>query len=90
MIGNLFTVGNSQLQIKTQKQTAGCTDCGVFSIANATTIVFGQRPAKLRFQQDNMRAHSVNCLQKNFLGLRCKLNVIYKLLFIYTIYNIHA
>ena len=54
VIENLFTVGDSPLQIKvmkSQKQT-GCVDCGVFSIANATAIAFGHNAAKLRLQQD--------------------------------------
>ena len=71
VIKNLFTVSNSPLQIKmmkSQKQT-GCTDCGVFSVANATTIAFGLNPAKQTLQQDRMRAHLVSCLQKKEFSL---------------------
>jgi len=74
VIKNLFAVGNSSLQIKVMKsqKQSGCTDCGIFSIANATSIAFanatsiafGINPAKLTLQQDSMRAHLVNCLQK--------------------------
>ena len=68
---NLFTVSDSPLQIKmmkSQKQT-GRTDCGVFSIANATTIAFGFNPAKQTLQQDRIRAHLVSCLQKKEFSL---------------------
>ena len=52
--------------MKSQKQT-GCTDCGVFSVANGTTIAFN--PAKQTLQQDCMRAHLVSCLQKKEFSL---------------------
>ena len=71
VIENLFIVSNSLLQIKVmnlQKQS-GCTDCSVFSIANATIIAFGLNPAKLTLQQDSMRARLVNCLQKKQFSL---------------------
>ena len=45
------------------------SDCGVFSIANATTIAFGLSPAKQTLQQDHMRAHLVSCLQKKEFSL---------------------
>ena len=71
VIENLFTVSNSLLQIKVMKsqKQSGYTDCGVFSIANATTIAFGLNPAKLTLWQDSMRAHLVNCLQKKQFSL---------------------
>ena len=68
---NLFTVSDSPLHIKmmkTQKQR-GCTDCGVFSIVDATTIAFGLNPSKQVLRQDHMRAHLVNCLQKKEFSL---------------------
>ena len=71
VIKNLFTVDDSLRQIKvmkSQKQT-GCVNCGVFSIANATAIAFGHNAAKLRLQQDSMRAHLVTCLQKKEFSL---------------------
>ena len=43
--------------VKSQKTE--CTDCGVFSITNATTIAFGLNPAKETLQQDHMTAHLV-------------------------------
>ena len=71
VLKNLFTVSDSPLHIKmmqTQRQR-GCTDCGVFSIANEATIVFGLNPAKQVLRQDHMRTHLVNCLQKKEFSL---------------------
>ena len=48
--------------INSQKQ-AGVKDCGLFSIAFATAIAFGQNPAKQTFQQQSMRAHLINCFE---------------------------
>ena len=39
--------------INSQKQ-AGVKDCGLFSIAFATAIAFGQNPTKQKFQQQSM------------------------------------
>jgi len=66
IIQNLFAVDDAQLQIKLLKsqRQVGSTDCGLFSIANATAIAFGVNPGKLRLQQDSMRAHLVNCLKR--------------------------
>ena len=64
-------MSDSPVQIKmmkSQKQT-GCTDCDVFSIANATTIALGLNPAKQTLQEDRITAHLVSCLQKNDFSL---------------------
>jgi len=44
-----------------QKQT-GCNECGLFTIANATTIAFGRSPVKTKHDQQLMRDHLVTCL----------------------------
>ena len=48
--------------IKTQKQK-GNKDCGLFAIAMATAIAFGNDPSRQSFCQDLMRAHLVDCLK---------------------------
>ena len=48
--------------INSQKQI-GVKDCGLFSIAFATAIAFGQNPTEQKFQQQSMRAHLVNCFE---------------------------
>ena len=49
-----------------QKQ-AGTTDCGVFSIAHAVALVHGKNPGKLKFHQDKMRSHLVDCFQNQIM-----------------------
>lgn len=64
-ISRLFQRDNNSATIKvinSQKQT-GVKDCGLFSIAFATAIAFGQNPTKQKFQQQSMRAHLVNCFE---------------------------
>ena len=45
-----------------QKQK-GASDCGLFSIATATAILFGQDPAWSSFEQHKMRNHLLNCIE---------------------------
>ena len=57
--------------IRPQKQM-GVKDCGLFSIAFATSIAFGQNPARQKFQQQSMRAHLVNCFEnKKMIPFPC-------------------
>ena len=70
-INNLFHNGTSKLTIKVahcQKQKGGA-DCGLFTIAFTTAITFGVNPSKLRLKQESMRAHLINCFNKNHLSL---------------------
>lgn len=47
-----------------QKQN-GSKDRGLFSIGFATAIVLGLNPGKIMFLQPVMRAHLVNCFNKD-------------------------
>ena len=47
--------------IDVQKQ-ANTSDCGLFSIAFATALTFGQDPAMTYFDQEKMRQHVINCM----------------------------
>ena len=38
-------------------------DCGLFSIAFATALVFGEQPGNFLFDQKKMRAHLIQCLE---------------------------
>jgi len=73
-VSQLFQQGTSRPVIKVirpQKQM-GVKDCGLFSIAFATSIAFGHNPAKQKFQQQSMRAHLVNCLEnKKMIPFPC-------------------
>ena len=46
-----------------QKQQ-GFKDCGLFAIANATSICYGDDPMALVYEQHGMRQHLLNCLEK--------------------------
>ena len=70
-ITNLFHICTSKLTIKVahcQKQKGGA-DCGIFAIAFTTAIAFGVDPSKLRLKQESMRAHLINCFNKDHLSL---------------------
>ena len=45
----------------------GGTDCGVFAIAMATSLGCGDDPARLTFQQENLREHLLKCLESGNL-----------------------
>ena len=65
----LFQHGSEHLTItmcRCQKQ-AGATDCGLFSIAYAVALVHGMNPGKLKFCQDKMRSHLVDCFNKQMM-----------------------
>ena len=48
--------------VPVQKQHAGSNDCGVFAIANAIVITFGEDPPVLHYNQTLMRTHLIECL----------------------------
>ena len=45
-------------------QQSGLVDCGLFAIANITSICYGERPEKTRYNQDLMRQHLTKCLEE--------------------------
>ena len=48
---------------KFQKQSGG-KDCGLFAIAFTVALVFNNQPSKLKFNQQQMRCHLVECFTK--------------------------
>lgn len=70
VIANLFQCDSSKLTITVSRshKQKGTVDCGLFAIANATAIEFGKNPSKLRFKQEALRSHLVNCYNKNFMS----------------------
>ena len=46
------------------QQQKGITDCGLFAIAFAVHLAFGDDVSKLTFDQSQMRQHLVRCFQK--------------------------
>lgn len=62
--------GNSKgvRNINVQQQQNG-SDCGVFSIAFATCLVYGQNPLTVTFDISKMRSHLIRCLQSGIMDL---------------------
>ena len=54
--------------IAVQKQD-DTSDCGLFSIAFATALTFGQDPAMIYFDQEKMMQHVVNCFEIGHMSL---------------------
>lgn len=46
---------------------SGSNDCGIFSIAYATTIAYGEDPQKYVYDQEKMRRHLYICFTKGIL-----------------------
>ena len=53
--------------IPVQQQTNG-SDCGVFSIAFATNLVYGQSPANVTYNISQMHPHLQHCLKGGFMA----------------------
>ena len=53
---------------KIQKQETG-VECGLFAVANATTIAFGKDPTKFIYDEKRMREHLVYCFPQKDLEL---------------------
>ena len=43
---------------------AGSSDCGLFAIAFATSLCYGQSPGKFHFDQSAMRKHLISCFER--------------------------
>ena len=52
-----------ELQFMDCQVQSGGSDCGLFSIANATALIFGEDPGRLFYDQTGMRRHLFKCLE---------------------------
>ena len=52
------------LEVSPAQQQVGGADCGVFAIAFATDLSFGNDPAKISYAQSQMRDHLLLCLEQ--------------------------
>ena len=56
-----------KLQIQRTQFQVGSSDCGLFSIAYATQLAYGNNPACYRYKQEMLRSHLVKGLCSNNL-----------------------
>ena len=56
----LQSIGIAEVFSKTNRSGS---DCGLFSIANATALIFGEDPGRLFYDQASMRPHHFKCLE---------------------------
>ena len=62
LIKDFFHCSLSNIKaVAVQKQRPGSNDCGVYAIANATTIAFGDDPSLVKYDQSAMRFHLIEC-----------------------------
>ena len=66
VIRSLYQCHTEKMKIimsRCQKQS-GEKDCGLFAIAFAVALIFNNQPSKLKFNQQKMRSHLVECFNK--------------------------
>ena len=66
-VANLFQPFTVKVFIS-QKQSGG-QDCGLFAIANATTIAYGANPSLMKLHQSVMRSHLSKCFRNKHMSL---------------------
>ena len=57
------------LHYRNVQMQSGSSDCGVFAIAFATALAFGNDPSEFIFDQSQMRKHLMKCLQNNSITM---------------------
>ena len=67
LISNVFESSATPRSIKIPKQS-GVDDCGLYAIANATSICLDQDPTLLNFDQSLMRLHLVQCIDSKMIA----------------------
>lgn len=68
VIFNLFQCSSAEkLRVVNSQKQKGSKDCGLFAIAFATALAYGQNPSKLKYDQSSMRSHLVRCFHQGKL-----------------------
>ena len=64
-LASFMCIQSAEMKVimKSVQQQTSHVDCGVFAIAFATALAFGQDPSKFRFDVLKMRPHLVECLK---------------------------
>ncbi len=65
-IAALLAPGQEKIALKHMdvQMQSGSYDCGLFVIAYATALVHGEHPGKFLFNQDSMREHLMQCIER--------------------------
>ena len=63
-----ITITQTVLKVELRSIKSGSKDCGLFAIAYAVKIAYGNDPAKFIFKQSYMRQHLHNCLRSKSMS----------------------
>lgn len=69
VVADLMQSKADQIEIRyadVQRQSGG-SDCGLFALAFATTLCFGENPETISYTQSAMREHLLSCIEKGQL-----------------------
>jgi len=53
--------------VKSVQKQHGGKECGLYAIANATSVAFGKDPVKMTYQESAMREHLCHCFSEKTL-----------------------
>ena len=65
ILSNLF--GCSTIKVINSQKQKSVKDYGHFAIAFATALAFEEDPSKIKFCQESMQAHLINCFEQEKL-----------------------
>ena len=57
------------LQFMNVQMQAGGDDCGLFAVAFATALAFGEPPGQYHFAQEKMRCHLWSCFERRQISM---------------------
>ena len=65
-VASIMSTKESEITFKIHKvqYQKGSDDCGLFAIAYATDLAYGNDPVSCRYKQKELRAHFLDCLKK--------------------------
>ena len=63
---SIFTVEHSSYE---EPEASWCQDCGLFAIASATSLAFGEDPSTREYCQAKMRTHLLKCFVNKYFEL---------------------
>jgi len=68
MLSRHFTKDSPlRLKFANVQRHVGANDCGLFAVAMATALAWGEDPSLLVFEQARMRKHLLDCFRRNLL-----------------------